>query len=121
MTDPVHLARLRVAAWLIDLLLVVGLGGLLNGLGWLFGAAYWLVRDGLWTGQSVGKRVMGLRVVVDREPPRCTFTDSMIRNVLWLVPILQVVVGFTGLYHLLHDPRGRHWGDRLAKTQVVGA
>jgi hypothetical protein len=47
--------------------------------------------------------------------------DSAVRNVLWVIPVVNVVLGFTGLHDLVHDPRGRHWGDRLANTQVVKA
>ena len=115
------LARTRVVAWIIDLLILLGLCILFQGLRWVAGAAYILLRDGCFEGQSPGKRIMGLKVVAHRDQLRCTFLDSAVRNVLWVIPVVNVVLGFTGLHDLVHDPRGRHWGDRLANTQVVQA
>jgi len=119
-----EVARARVIAWIIDLFIVLGvviLFGAAGWLGWLVGGAYALWRDGLFDGQSIGKRIMSLKVVAHQEQLRCTFLDSFVRNLLWVIPIIQIVVGFTGLHALMHDPRGRHWGDRLANTQVVKA
>jgi uncharacterized RDD family membrane protein YckC len=111
----------RIAAVLIDGLLVAGLSAMLNGLGVLLGAAYWLFRDALFRGQSVGKRVMELRVVVhpDRQP--CAAKQSVIRNVLWVVPLINLVMAVSAAYYVLKQADGRHWGDRLADTQVVRA
>ena len=115
------LAQQRVSAWLIDLLLGLGLGLFLPGLGWWAMAAYWLVRDGLFQGQSVGKRLMGLKVVVGRARARCTVMDSIVRNVLWVIPLINLIMALVGLQTLAKDPAGRHWGDRLADTRVVRA
>ena len=52
---------------------------------------------------------------------RCTFRYSAIRNLLWVIPLVNVVMGVTGLYYLSKDRAGRHWGDRLADTRVVKA
>ncbi len=113
------LARQRVIAWIIDLLVVLGIWMLFGWLGKVAGCAYILLRDGLFEGQSIGKRIMGLKVVAHAKRLQCTFLDSIVRNFLWLIPVLDVVVGFTGLHALMHDPHGRHWGDRLANTWVV--
>ena len=115
------LARRRVIAWLIDLLILLGLWIMFQGLSGLVAIAYILLRDGCFEGQSLGKRIMGLKVVAHKDRLRCTFLDSAVRNVLWVIPVVQVVMGFTGLHDLVHDPRGRHWGDRLANTQVIKA
>ena len=116
-----NLASPRMGAWLIDALLVLGIGMLFHVLGWIVTSAYWLCRDGLFEGQSVGKRLVGLKVVLQPDNRRCTIKGSVIRNVLWLVPIINVLMLITGLYALFNDPQGRHWGDRLADTQVVKA
>ena len=115
------LARRRVIAWMIDLLIFLGLWILFRGLGWIVAVAYLLLRDGCFEGQSLGKRIMGLKVVAHKDRLRCTFLDSVVRNLLWVIPVVQVVMGFTGLHDLVHDPRGRHWGDPLANTHVVKA
>jgi len=116
-----QLVRRRVIAWLIDGLIVLGLGNLFDGLGWLAAGGYWLLRDGLFEGQSVGKRLMDLKAIVKPRRTRCTFKASIIRNVLWVVPVINLAMALTGLYYLTKDPHGRHWGDRLADTQVVAA
>jgi uncharacterized RDD family membrane protein YckC len=45
----------------------------------------------------------------------------VIRNLLWVIPVVNLLMGLTGLYALFTDPAGRHWGDRLADTRVVNA
>ena len=111
----------RLIAWLLDGLMVVGLGMWFGGLGWLASVGYWLLRDGLFEGQSIGKRLMGLKVIVQPTQARCTFKESAIRNVLWIVPVINVLMALSGLFALLKHPPERHWGDRLAETQVVPA
>ena len=110
----------RVIAWLIDGLLVLGLINLLGRAGWLAMITYWLLRDGLFAGQSVGKRLMGLQVVMHQGRRPCTFKHSVIRNVLWLLPPINVFMAFAAVYSLLrHGGGARLWGDRLADTQVI--
>lgn len=118
----VSLVQQRIYAWIIDALLCLGLGGLFGRLGWMAGTGYWLFRDGLFEGQSVGKRLMRLKVSAQRSAkPRSPFVNSFLRNVLWLIPVIDLLMGATGLYELFRTPDGRHWGDRLADTRVVKA
>ncbi len=119
--DSTELGRQCVLAWLIDGLVMVGVCVLLGRLGWVVSVLYILLRDGLFDGQSVGKRIIGLKVVAHEVQRPCTAPDSFVRNVLWMLPIVNVVMGVTGLHYLLHDPHGRHWGDRLADTRVIRA
>ena len=114
-----HGAQERIYAWLIDLLIFVGVGIFFGPLGWLASTGYWLFRDGLFEGQSIGKRLLGLQVVARQGSARATFLTSAIRNLLWIIPLVNLVMGVTGLYLLFHDGGGRHWGDRLADTRVV--
>lgn len=115
------LTQRRFAAWLIDLVLALGLNALFHGpLGWLLAVGYWLARDGLFDGQSVGKRLMGLRVVLRAARTRCTIQASVIRNVLWLVPFINLAMAATALFEVLTEAQARHWGDRLASTRLVG-
>ena len=115
-------AQQRILAWLIDFLVMLGLGLLFQAFGWLVAGAYLLLRDALFNnGQSIGKRLMGLRVVLGADRTPCTFLSSVIRNLLWLIPIVNIVMAFAGLYALSSDRAGRHWGDRLADTRVVAA
>jgi uncharacterized RDD family membrane protein YckC len=123
MTDPVtaqSITKRRVLAFLIDGLLAMGLTSLLNGLGVLAAIGYWLVRDGLFEGQSIGKRVMRLRVVISPSRTPCTIGASIPRNILWVIPVVNVVMILVTLYGLLRQGGAlRHWGDRLADSQVI--
>ena len=77
-------AQQRILAWLIDFLVVLGLALLFQQAGWLAGAGYVLSRDALFNnGQSIGKRLMDLKVVVGPDRVRCGFRSSIIRNLLW--------------------------------------
>ena len=111
--------RTRTVAWLIDILIALGLAHLFIPLGWGAAGLYWLVRDGLFDGQSIGKRVMGLKVIVLPNNVRCTILPSAIRNVLWIIPFVGIVMAIVAVHAQQHDPDGRHWGDRLADTRVV--
>ena len=121
-TTMTRFARKRLIAWAIDVGIVVGIQRLCDGamgLGWAASAGYWLIRDGCFEGQSIGKRLMGLKVVVGSSSARCTVKASVIRNLLWVVPIINLVMALNGLYAIITHATGRHWGDRLADTRVV--
>ena len=111
----------RLGAFGVDVAIILGLATLCGPLGWAASVIYWLVRDGCFTGQSIGKRLMGLKVVAGKERRPCRFGTSMVRNVLWVIPVVNVLTFATALYSLFNDPTGRHWGDRLADTRVVKA
>jgi uncharacterized RDD family membrane protein YckC len=134
----------RLIAWLMDALLALCLWNFLDGiLRWYAISVYWLLRDGWSKGQSLGKRLMELKVVVRSDHSRpCRLTESIIRNLLWVVPamtlvlasgfmrlnsrdalvaagVVYLILGVSSLYCLIVDHTGRHWGDRLAGTQVI--
>jgi uncharacterized RDD family membrane protein YckC len=100
---------------------------------------YVLISDGFFKGQSLGKKLIGLRVVVtqggDLDSSRpCTFRESLVRNfpyaaviVLGVFPFLGWLLFFTvgfliiGIeaYFAYTDDRGVRLGDVFADTQVV--
>ena len=115
-----ELAQKRILAWLIDFLIVMAFALLFQRPGWLAGGAYMLLRDAMFNnGQSIGKRLMRLQVVVGPDRLRCRVPNSVIRNLLWVIPLVNVVAALAGLYYLSSDRAGRHWGDRLADSRVV--
>jgi uncharacterized RDD family membrane protein YckC len=72
-------------------------------------------------GQSLGKRVLGLRVVTLDGQPATVGRVVFLRNVIPLV-----MMGFCGLvtildFSSLFRPDGRTFHDRLAATRVVRA
>jgi uncharacterized RDD family membrane protein YckC len=127
----------RVLAKLIDALIVGALCTIPKMVGVAAGATYILISDGFFGGQSVGKKLIGLRVVVrdlDGSSTRpCTFKDSLIRNlvfcaivVLASIPLLGILFLLLGLvaiavetYFVYADDHGIRVGDIFAGTQVV--
>jgi uncharacterized RDD family membrane protein YckC len=133
----------RFLAVLVDGL-VAGLPSLLlGGVGSLLGTAYILVRDGLdlafMDRRSIGKRLVGLRVVtLDGSP--VTLETSLRRNWMfglgvfsqvlyhsallgglgaWLVGLAGSVLGLVEVVLVFVDEDGRRLGDRIANTQVI--
>jgi uncharacterized RDD family membrane protein YckC len=122
----------RAQAWLVDILLlsvvdavfmsIVGsLGRAGMGLGMLvvFASswAYDVICEVWMGGQTVGKRVNGLRVVNADGTP-VTLLPSVLRNLLRVVDLLPGVYG-VGLACCLVDRHFRRIGDIVAGTMVV--
>jgi uncharacterized RDD family membrane protein YckC len=104
-------------------------------IGPLLAAFYLLLADGLMSGQSVGKKIFGVRtVVVPRRAP-AGWHESLLRNapfalvaVFYAVPLLWPVLFVLGLpivafeaYMIYSDRLGIRIGDIFADTQVVDA
>jgi uncharacterized RDD family membrane protein YckC len=85
-------------------------------------ALYWLypvLFEVLGDGQTVGKRVVGLRVIHANGTP-VSWLASIVRNLMRVVDMLPVLYGF-GVAAGLIDPQGRRLGDMVAGTLVVHA
>ncbi|OON69858.1 RDD family protein [Hymenobacter sp. CRA2] len=79
--------------------------------------AYHLVSEALWNGQSIGKRLMKLRVVsLNGAPPR--FSQYLLRWVLRLVDI-NLFSGIIAIVTIASSGRGQRVGDIAAGTAVV--
>ena len=117
-----------------DLVLCLALSALAGEAGVLAGLLYLAVADALWHGQSLGKRIAGLKVVHVPTRASAGLAQSVIRNspfclafVFYAVPIvgwlLLVVVGLPLLafegYMVYSDQLGIRVGDVFADTQVV--
>ena len=109
----------RIGAWLVDVALVCAVGKAAGWPGWVAGWFYWILRDGCFEGQSLGKRLLRLKVVSLPSQQPCTFTQSIRRNLLWVLPVTDVVMSANSTYAVLTGKSGHHWGDRLASTQVI--
>ena len=121
----------RAVASFIDLLIIIGLARLPDVIGYLAAVGYILVRDGLFEQQSVGKKVIGIRVLPSENPAATiTFRESIIRNMplaaaflLFRIPYAGWVLGLLALsmesLAALGDERGMRLGDLLARTCVV--
>ncbi len=124
----------RFIAKFLDLLIVAACAKLIPPIGFFAGVTYLLIADGLWEGQSVGKRVIGLQTVrisaSGGEGGAGSFRESILRNVPlavgWvagLIPyvgwlLVGAVVALEALLIIGND-RGLRIGDEIAQTQVI--
>jgi uncharacterized RDD family membrane protein YckC len=76
---------------------------------------YVLLLEGLWGGQTIGKKLFGLRVVKHGEP--IGLRDSLKRNLLRIVDAFPAGLYLIGLYFI--KKKGRRLGDLYAGTEVV--
>lgn len=124
----------RLLARFIDFLVGAAFCLVLYPIGVLAGATYIAIADGLFGGQSLGKRIIGLRVVRAADGGRISFKDSLIRNsmyaiicLFYLIPYLRwflipvvglLIIGFE-VYYIIVDVHGFRVGDLAADTLVV--
>ena len=102
-------------------------------IGTLVVAAYMLLKDGLFEGQSVGKKLMNLRVVT-LDGKKADFDVSAKRNAIFVVPyiitiipligwiiggILSLVAAIVEIIAVVNDDKGRRMGDKWANSQVI--
>ena len=120
MTDETTRAdwQTRSLAFLIDLIIYVALFYGLGGLGHFLAMLYILFRDGIFSGQSIGKKVMGIQVV-NTDGRTIHFVDSSFRNVLFLFYVVFPVAILVETIALIRNPEHQRLGDRIARTRVV--
>ncbi len=131
----------RILARTIDFIIVIALYEILPAVGYLAGLIYLLIADGLFQGRSLGKKLIGLKVIISYNGGMSApsgFRESIYRNspfaagfilfgifkaipvIGWLLSFV-VVVGvlvFEGLVTLGNE-EGLRMGDELAKTRVI--
>jgi hypothetical protein len=83
----------------------------------LFSQGYWIATEWLWRGQTVGKRLLRLRVV-DAHGLRLSFAQVVLRNLLRFVDGLPLFYLVGGISTLLNR-RAQRLGDLAADTLVV--
>lgn len=94
------------------------LAGLVVTVGYfLFSQGYGIATEWLWRGQTMGKRLLRLRVV-DARGLRLSFAQVVLRNLLRFVDALPVFYLVGGLAALLNR-RAQRLGDLAADTLVV--
>lgn len=114
----VGLYILAILLSLITLPLGMGAMQLVIGVVFAFGLfAYFILLESLWQGQTLGKRLLRLRVtMVDGTP--VTFGAAFWRNILRLADILPsfYLVGFVAIFT---NARSQRMGDLVAGTVVI--
>ncbi len=122
LADPLQ----RFFAALIDGVIIAGVHWVLMMiLGWsgsfvgsAIGIAYSLTKDALpsTNGKSVGKMLMGIRVVTEKEhlPITNNFNASIVRAITLLIPIFNIVDAL-----MVFSTGRQRFGDKWAKTIVI--
>lgn len=131
----------RFVARLIDFIIVVALFEIVPKIGYFTGLAYLLIADGLFKGRSIGKMLIGIKVVVNNDintAAGCGFKESIFRNLPFAVGYLLfgllkgipligwilslVVITVIPVFEFLvmtGSEMGMRLGDEIAKTRVV--
>ena len=129
-------ARLaRLLAKGIDLGMVLVASLLAYPWGLMVAIGYLAVSDSLFDGQSVGKRIIGFRVISLEDGRPCGMRQSCVRNLPFLLPLgfaivplwgwilcvlLSVPLAFLELYFLFKLDSAHRLGDVMADTTVLG-
>ncbi len=93
------------------------LPAILGLLAFAFLWGYYVFFELLWNGQSLGKRLIGLRVIRTDGTP-LTLTESLVRNLVRLVDFLPFLYG-AGVITMFANEQARRLGDLAAGTLVV--
>jgi len=121
----------RAVAVFVDLLIIIGMARLPDIIGFLTVSGYILIRDGLFDRRSIGKKLIGLRVVSsEKHTPAATYRESIIRNVPLVVAYLFFLIPYAGWalgplalciesLVAIGDEQGMRVGDMLARTYVT--
>jgi uncharacterized RDD family membrane protein YckC len=115
----------RLGAWLIDgiILGVISivlqqalgrLGG--EGLGALIGIVYLGFFEGSASGQTIGKRALGIRVIDYRTGGSIGYGRAVLR---YFARILSAIPCFLGYFWMLWDKERQTWHDKLISDVVV--
>ncbi len=124
---------LRALARLADFALAFAVTQAAHEVGPILGVLYLLLADGFMHGQSVGKRIFGVRTMVLPRRVPAGYRESMLRNAPFalvalfsVVPIAWLLVLLVGVpivafeaWMVWSDRLGVRIGDIFADTQVV--
>ncbi len=121
---------LRIFAKVLDFILIAAAAEVVPKAGFYAGLLYLLISDGLFDGRSIGKLLIGLRVVSLPGDAPCSARESIVRNaplgaglllyrLPWIGWIFILLVCLAEFLILLGSKNGMRLGDELAKTTVV--
>jgi uncharacterized RDD family membrane protein YckC len=121
----------RAFAFIIDIAITY-LVALIPFIGGVIGFFYMLLRDGLLDGQSIGKKLLDIRVITDHGA--VTYGDSIKRNIIFAIPSLFMIIPIIGwiigsiigaiiyvveIVKAMNDAEGKRYGDVWAGTKVI--
>jgi len=115
----------RFGAWLLDAILVgvvgllirLGIGDVAGGLiGLVIGIGYYGYLEGSSSGQTIGKKAVGIRVIDFNSGGPIGFGRAVIR---YFSRILSAIPCLLGFFWMLWDKERQCWHDKLATDVVV--
>lgn len=120
----------RTVARILDFIIVVAIIETIPKVGFFAGLTYLLIADGFFDGRSLGKKLIGLRVVMVDTKQSCSFRESILRNstfgigfLLYKIPFIGwIVIFLIALFEfiiLLGSRDHMRLGDEFAKTIVL--
>lgn len=132
MSEEIQRAGLlvRSVAKILDFIIIAAAIEILPRAGFLAGLTYLLVGDGLFGGRSLGKKLIGLRVISSETYKPCSFKESILRNstlavgylfykVIWIGWIFILIAIIFEFIILIGSKDGMRIGDEIAKTIVI--
>jgi len=132
---PQRARMARLLAKGIDLFIVFLVSFFSYPWGLALAIGYLAISDSLFDGQSIGKRVIGFKVVSLEDGKPCGMRQSLVRNLPILLPMAFALVPFWGwilcvmlsvplifleLYFLFKLDSAHRLGDVMADTTVIG-
>ncbi len=80
------------------------------------GLAYYAYLEGSASGQTVGKKALGIRVVDFRSGAPIGFGRALVRYIGRIISAIPCALGYLWM---LWDPQQQTWHDKLVSTTVV--
>ncbi len=121
---------LRTVAKILDFIIIAAAVEILPKAGFLAGLTYLLIGDGFFDGRSLGKKIIGLRVILKEKNTPCTFRESILRNstlgigflfykIILIGWIFILIVSLFEFIILLGSKEKMRIGDEIANTIVI--
>jgi uncharacterized RDD family membrane protein YckC len=79
-------------------------------------AAYILMNDAMPNVQSIGKKLLSIKVINKESGKNCSLSESFLRNITTVIPFLAVIDAL-----LIFGVKKQRMGDKIANTLVVNA
>ncbi len=83
----------------------------------LIGALYSILLLVNWNGQTIGKRLVGIKVVKENQKP-VGYPEAFLRYIGYMISSAVLGLGFLWI---IWDERKQGWHDKIAKTVVIQA
>ena len=65
-------------------------------------------------GQSIGKKILSIKVINKTSGQNCTLIEAFIRNITTVIPILAVIDAV-----MIFGSKKQRMGDKMANTLVI--